>query len=209
MKRPVRIAAAVGVLVLGCVAFVLHARATFPAEKTPEGAYARIAVAITEGRPRDCFAYLETEAQWASYSIRDFRAKATALVESSYPEPERSTLLAAYKAEAQAPDGADVFRQLAESRGWLARLRKDLSGIRSVDTQGDRATVETARGTRYTLRRRDNGIWGLTTFTAELLAASEKAARDYDIVKRAAEDYRKGSPSPAEPPSARPSAGDR
>ena len=30
---------------------------------------------------------------------------------------------------------------------------------------------------------------GLTMFTAELLAESEKAARDFEIVKNAADDY--------------------
>jgi len=42
--------------------------------------------------------------------------------------------------------------------GWLQRLRRDLSGIEHVEVKGDRASVQTARGTRYPFRRRDNGI---------------------------------------------------
>jgi hypothetical protein len=52
--------------------------------------------------------------------------------------------------------------------------------------------VITARGTRYPFRRRENGMWGLTLFTAELVAEAEKAARDFDVVKRAADDYARG-----------------
>ena len=58
-----------------------------------------------------------------------------------------------------------------------------------VEVNGERATVETARGTRYAFRRRENGIWGLATFTAELVAEAERAARDWDVVQRAATDY--------------------
>jgi len=47
----------------------------------------------------------------------------------------------------------------------------------------------TARGTRYPFRRRENGIWGLTVFTAELLAEANRASRDLDMVNRAADDY--------------------
>src|SRR5439155_3907489 len=126
--------------------FVVRSRATFPKDTTPEGAYARIAVAITTGRPRDCFAYLETQAQWAAYTIHDYRAKAAERVLRSYPEPDKSSMLATYRREAEAPDGADVWLVLAESRGWIARLRKDLSGIQRVETAGERATIETARG---------------------------------------------------------------
>jgi hypothetical protein len=49
--------------------------------------------------------------------------------------------------------------------------------------------VVTARATRYPFRRRDNGIWGLTIFTAELEAEAERATRDLDMVDRAARDY--------------------
>lgn len=161
----------------------------------------RIVLAIGENRPRDCFAYLETQAQWAAYTIRDFRAKAAARIDRTYPEPERSKLLEQHRAEATAPDGADVWAYLAERRGYLARLRKDLSGIRSVEVSGERATVETARGTRYAFRRRENGIWGLTLFTGELLAEAEKAARDAELVEQASLDYERvhGSANAAPP----------
>jgi hypothetical protein len=61
--------------------------------------------------------------------------------------------------------------------------------MKKVEITGERATVETARGTRYAFRRRENGIWGLTTFTAELMAEAEKAARDHEMVTKAARDY--------------------
>src|SRR5713101_4566576 len=170
MKSIAKVALVVGLPVAVLVAFVLRSRAAFPNDTTPEGAYARVAVAIAGGRARDCFAYLETQAQWASYTIRDYRSKAATRIAQAYPEPERTTMLASYRRESEAADGADVWLALAESRGWIARLRKDLSGIQRVEVNGERATIETARGTRYAFRRRDNGIWGLTIFTAELVA---------------------------------------
>lgn len=193
LRRVVKPLLVLGVPLLVWWVLVVRGRAAFPADTVPEGAYARIVLAVTEGHPRDCFAYLETKAQWACYTIRDYRAKAAARIAAAYPEPEKTAALAAYRREATAAEGADVWLALAESRGFLARMRKDLSGSKDVDVAGERATVETARGTRYTFRRRDNGIWGLTLFTAELLAESEKAARDFDLVNRAAEDYERAA----------------
>lgn len=169
--------------------FVWQRAARFPGDDTPEGAYLRIAVAIAEGRVRDCFAYLEDQAQHAAYSIRDYRKRASDRIGAAYPEPERSRLLAAYQKHASAPDGADVWLDMAERRGWVGRLRRDLSGVAKVEQSGERATIETARGTRYGFRRRPNGIWGLTIFTADLLAEAERAARDADVVEKAAADY--------------------
>ena len=59
------------------------------------------------------------------------------------------------------------------------------------DAKGERASVVTVRGTRWPFRKRDNGIWGLTIFTAELLAEAEKATRDLAVVEAAAADYDK------------------
>ncbi len=162
----------------------------FPSDHTPEGAYTRIARSIgTDDDVAAIFAYLETDSQWASFTIRDLRAKALARVEASYPEAERAPLEAAYREEAGAKDGPDLFARIARRRGWVARLRRDLSGIASVTIEGERATVVTARGTRYPFRIRENGIWGLTTFSAELMAESERAARDLAVVQAAADDY--------------------
>jgi hypothetical protein len=193
MNRVAKLALVAGIPIALAVAFVVRSRARFPKDTTPEGAYARIAVSIGAGRARECFPYLETQAQWAAYTIRDYRAKAAARIARAYPEPEKSTMLAAYRREAEAPDGADVWLALAETRGWIARLRKDLSGIQRVDVAGERATIETARGTRYPFRRRENGIWGLTIFTAELVAEAEKASRDFEMVDRAAADYERAA----------------
>ena len=142
------------------------ARRPFPPDTTPEGAYDRIALAIAERRPRDAFAYLETEAQWACFTIRDLRKRACDRVRAAIRPPSRRRLLDAWREEAEAPDGPDVFVLMAKRDAWIERLERDLSGVAHVDVQGERATVVTARGTRYPFRRRDNGIWGLTIFTA-------------------------------------------
>jgi hypothetical protein len=164
----------------------------FPPDTVPEGAYLRIAVNLSEGRPRECFAYLEDQAQHAAYSIRDYRKQASDKIAATYPEPERTKLLDTYRAHAAAPDGADVWVDMAQKKGWLTRLRRDLSGIVKTEINGERATIETARGTRYGFRRRENGIWGLSIFTAELLAEAERAARDAEVVDKAASDYARG-----------------
>jgi len=182
-----------GAGVAGLVIFLGWRRVTrFPPDTTPEGAYLRIAINIGNGRPRECFAYLEDQAQHAAYSIRTFRKQASDKIAASYPEPERTKLLDAYRAHATAPDGADVWLDMAQKKGWVARLRRDLSGIVKVEVTAERATIETARGTRYGFRRRENGIWGLSLFTAELVSEAERAARDAEVVDRAALDYARG-----------------
>jgi hypothetical protein len=188
---PSRLFLVLGLVLAALVAVGSHiaAHRPFPAESTPEGAYARIALAVADRRPRDTFAYLETEAQWASFTIRELRRKACDRVKASYPAAEGRPLLDAWHDEADAPDGPDAFAWIAAHRGWIARLERDLSGVARVDVQGERATVVTARGTRYPFRRRDNGLWGLTIFTAELAAEAEHAARDLEVVERAAADY--------------------
>ena len=185
-KRAIAIMAAVAVVVLLLFAFIHR---PFPSDRTAEGAYMRVARSVGEDDPRGFFAYLETEAQWACFTIHDMRAKATKRIAESYPEPQRGELLAQYKAAADAKDGSDVFALLYRDRGWARRLRKDLSGVARVDTEGERASVVTVRGSRWPFRRRDNGIWGLTIFTAELLADAEKATRDLALVSAAADDY--------------------
>jgi hypothetical protein len=193
MNRTAKLLLLASLPLVACVAFIVRSRATFPKETTPEGAYARISVSISTGHARDCFPYVETQAQWAAFTIRDYRSRAAARIARAYPEPEKSSMLATYRREADAPDGADVWLALAEERGWIARLRKDLSGIQRVDVSGERATIETARGTRYPFRRRENGIWGITLFTAELVAEAEKASRDFEMVTRAADDYERAA----------------
>jgi len=182
------------ILALAALASVLlgsfvWAHVSFPSDRTPEGAYLRVVIAVNRGRAQDFFAYTETRAQHACYTIRDYRKKMRERVLHSYPEPERSRLAAEYAEQAAAADGADVLAIYAKQNGWMNRLRKDMSGVARVEVQGERATVETARGTRYPFRRRDNGIWGLTLFTAALSAEAEKAARDLDLIDKAASDY--------------------
>jgi hypothetical protein len=191
-----RIALVIGVVLIGVVVFAKLVYRPFPSDHTPEGAYMRIARSVTDHHEREVFPYLETDAQWACYTIRDMRKKAYDRVSTSYPEPERTTLMNAYRAQADAPDGSDVFASMAEARGWRTRLRRDLSGIASVEVAGERASVVTSHGTRYPFRRRDNGIWGLTMFTADLGAEADRASRDFDMVSRAADDYDRAKTKP-------------
>lgn len=165
----------------------------FPSDRTPEGAYLRIVTAVNRGAPERAFAYLETRAQHACYTIRDMRRKAFESISTHFPEAERAKVAEAYRPFASAPDGADVFALYARERGWLDRLRRDLSGMAKVEIQGDRATLVTARGTRYAFRRRENGIWGLTLFTAALDAEAEKASRDSTLIEQSAQDYQRAA----------------
>ena len=184
--KPLLIVAAV-VLVPMFVIGVVHR--PFPSDQTPKGAYMRVAQSVGQDDPRAFFAYLETEAQWACFTIHDMRAKASKRIAESYPEPRRAEMVAQYKWAAEAAEGSDVFAAIYRERGWARRLRKDLSGVTKVEIEGERASVVTAQGTRWPFRRRDNGIWGLTIFTAELLADAEKATRDLAVVTAAADDY--------------------
>lgn len=167
--------------------------ATYPSDRTPEGAYLRVGTAVNRGRPEDFFAYLEEEAQHACYTIREYRKQALAQVAKSFPEPQRAEWMDRYAALAEASDGADVFGWYARERGWLDRLRRDMSGIERVEVVGERATVQTVQGTRYPFRRRPNGIWGTTLFTAVLVSEAEKAARDSRLIEQAAADYRRAA----------------
>src|ERR1700749_1302453 len=94
--RP-RIAAPPGGRVIGAAWKIGWQRAgRFPSDPLPEGASQRIAVNITDGKVRDCFAYLEDQAQHAAYSIRDYRKTESDRIAAAYPEPERTRLLDAY-----------------------------------------------------------------------------------------------------------------
>jgi hypothetical protein len=163
----------------------------YPSDRTPEGAYLRVMSAVNRRKPEAFFAYTETAAQHACYTIRDFRRQSVPPVKKSYPEPERTALLEKFLPFAEAADGSDVFALYAEKHGWLARLRRDMSGIAKVEINGKRASVETVKGTRYPFRQRENGIWGLTLFTAALTEEAERAARDHDLVNSAAADYQR------------------
>jgi hypothetical protein len=176
-------------IVAALVAVTMASHRPFPSDKTPEGAYLRIAQAVDEDRLLEAFPYLETDAQWASFTIKDARAKACARIKASYPKGQGEDLLVAYAPLAELPDGPDVFVLFAKQKGWVSQLRRDLSGVAKTEVQGERASVVTIRGTRYPFRVRDNGIWGLTLFTAALMAEAERASRDLAVVTAAADDY--------------------
>ena len=187
MRRYVAYAALVVIGLLG--GWFAYSWITYPSDRTPEGAYLRVMSAVNRDKPQEFFAYLETEAQHACFTIRDYRAEARKHVLASYPEPERTRLASKYEKEAAAADGSDVFALYARDRRWMDRLRRDMSGVAEVEVSGERATVSTVQGTRYPFRRRDNGIWGLTLFTAMLVTEAERAARDAELIKQASEDY--------------------
>jgi hypothetical protein len=189
-RRIVLVVAAV--LALGGGWLALRHYTQFPPDTTPDGAYLRIAHALSLGRPEECFSYLEQDAQDASYTILDYARKARTRIAESYPEPDRTRALAPYGFVDRCADPPALWAELAAERAWLGRLRRDLSGIDHVEIAGERATVVTARGTRYPFRRRPNGIWGLTVFTAELTSEAERLARDWDRIQQAAADYDRG-----------------
>lgn len=174
---------------VGLLGWVGFSHLTYPSDTTPEGAYLRVMIAVNRGDPQRAFPYIETQAQHACYTIFDYRKKAHQRVLAAYPEPERTRLAESHGPFAAAKDGAGAFAIYSERLGFLNRLRRDVSGVDKIEIQGDRATVQTARGTRYPFRRRENGIWGLTLFTATLVSEAEKAARDYALIDRAAADY--------------------
>lgn len=174
---------------------VLYRWAKYPPDTTPQGAYLRIASAIGRQAPEDCFAYLEEEAQHAVFTILRYGKLAAARIAESYPAAARARALTRYAAARDSRGAPEMWARLAAERGWLGRLRRDLSGVARVEIEGERATVVTARGTRYPFRRRPNGIWGLTMFTAELETEAQRHARDWELVQQAAADYERSGGS--------------
>ena len=85
------------------VGYWLHLRRSFPSDQTPLGAYLRIVIAVNQGNPASFFAYTETQAQHACYTIHDYRKKSVEQIRASYPEPEKGHALAMYQAFADAP----------------------------------------------------------------------------------------------------------
>lgn len=188
MSKRTRIYFVVAAAVLvATVLFVRHL-SQFPPDTTPEGAYLRIAAAISKNETSACFAYLEDASQHAAFTIHDYASRSMARIEAAYPEDAKKQMLPRYR-DLAAGDGERVWALFAERNAWAGRLRRDLSGASEVEVDGDRATITTARGTRYSFRRRANGIWGLTLFTAELEAEAERLARDWEQIDRAAADY--------------------
>lgn len=180
-----------GALILALVSAVgtVVAWLTFPSDRTPKGAYYRVVTAVNRRSAEALFPYLETPAQHAAFTIHHYTRQSRELVRSRYPEAQAQKELARLSPLADAAEGPGVFALYAERFGWMDRLRRDLSGVRSVEVQGERASVETVRGTRYAFRRRENGMWGLTLFTGRLVADAEKAARDHSLIEAAAKDY--------------------
>jgi hypothetical protein len=181
--------------ILGAVALLIVAwpRPRFPSDQTPEGAYLRIALAINRREAQDFFAYLETPAQHACFSIGQYRRQAKERILQAFPEAERKRALELLEPHASRPDGPLVFVDYAAREGWIDRLRRDLSGVGTVEIEDQRATVQTVRGTRYPFRRRENGIWGITLFTPLLVSEAERAARDFALIDAAARDYEHAS----------------
>lgn len=163
---------------------------------TPRGAFQRVALHTDQGRPEALFSYLDETAQQEAFTIRDYSRQSLALVEDAFPVEERARWIEQLRPLAQCEDGKDAFAHLARQRGWLERLHKDLSAIRTIEESGERASVETVNGTRYPFRRRPNGMWGVTLFTAELQELALKAARDHETLERSAKEFQRAKPAP-------------
>jgi hypothetical protein len=78
-------------IALCLVGWAVFTWASYPTDKTPLGAYLRVVSAVNRDRPEDFFAYIETAAQHACYTIRDYRRATRGRVLASYPEPETYT----------------------------------------------------------------------------------------------------------------------
>ncbi|MSP24195.1 MAG: hypothetical protein EXR75_03325 [Myxococcales bacterium] len=174
--------------------------ARFPPDTTPEGAYRRIAHSLSHDEPEDVFPYLEEAAAHALFTLHGVARQIVEAVRADFPESARTRELARYEHLAAPVAPPALWVHLAQERGWLRQLRRDLSGIDHVERSGERATVVTARGTRYSLRVRPNGIWGLSAFTALLEADARRLSRDWELVRNAAHDYRAGTTPVAAPP---------
>ncbi len=168
----------------------------YPTDRTPKGAYFRVTNGVNRGQPEEVFPYLETAAQHAAFTIHKYHSDALKRIEQAYPAPNKEVEKQRFAEVASLSPGPGVFEWYARRLHWLEQLRKDLSGVARVEVNGERATVETVRGTRYAFRQRENGMWGLTLFTAQLVADAEKAARDYALVDAAASDYQRARVAP-------------
>lgn len=181
------------------VAVYVVAWKLYPTDRTPKGAYYRVTTAVNRGQPRELFPYLETAAQHAAFTIHKYSVDAIKRIDAAYPRERAQQEKERFVALAEREPGPGVFEWYVEKYGWMDQLRRDLSGVANVEIAGERATVETVRGTRYAFRLRDNGMWGLTLFTARLVADAEKVARDYSVIDAAASDYERAhhsSPNP-------------
>ena len=108
-RRAWIVVAALGTLVAAPMTYLRLIGRNFPSDRTPEGAYLRIVLAIRDDHPEQAFAYLETEAQWAAISTLDYRKRAAARVRETYPEAEAKELLATLLPIADAADGPAVL----------------------------------------------------------------------------------------------------
>ncbi len=178
-------------LVVAVVGYLAQRALAFPPDTTPEGAYLRVVLAVTEESPEDFFAYIEQRADHASFTIGSYRKRSLARARAAFPKDALAPLEKEHAVIAAAKDGREVFGIIARREGWVEQLRRDTSGVAQVEIQGERATVVTARGTRYAFRRRPGGIWGMTAFSAALEAEAERAARDDEMIEAAAADYEK------------------
>lgn len=180
-------------VLLGLVGLYWGAWALYPSDRSPKGAYYRVTTGVNRDDPKQLFPYLETAAQHAAFTIHKYSSDALARIDAAYPKELAEQEKARFQALASLEPGPGVFAWYADRYGWMDQLRKDLSGVANVEISGERATVETVRGTRYAFRLRDNGMWGLTLFTARLVADAEKVARDYSVIDAAATDYERVS----------------
>jgi hypothetical protein len=190
----------IGAVICLATGIYLYSWATFPSDRTPHGAYLRIVRAVNQGQAENFFAYTEEAAQHACFTIGGYREEALAIAGADFPPDRLRALEADYGAVAKAEPGPGVFALMVEREGWLVQLRADVSGIARVEQEGPRATIETVKGTRYSMRERPNGIWGLTAFTPALVEEAEHAARDLELIKKAAEDFKRAQPASSAAP---------
>lgn len=166
---------------------------SYPSVRTPKGAYSRLTNGVNRGRAEDVFPCLELAAQHAAFTIHKYHSAALKRIDEAYPMDNRDNERRRFVEVASLKPGPGVFEWYARRLEWFEQLRKDMSGVARVEVSGERATIETVRGTRYAFRQSEDGTWGLTLFTARLVADAEKAARDYSLVDAAALDYQRAN----------------
>jgi hypothetical protein len=159
----------------------------FPSDQTPEGAYARVTLAINDRRWTDIFPYLDDRSQWALHTIaRERRVSRETVVQ--FPPDVRAGFETILADATTQNEGAEVFVAMAFKHHWLEDLARDLSKIDHIEGSGDTRLLVTAHGARYPFVRRKGGIWGLATWRETFEQEAERATRDRARIEKARDD---------------------
>ncbi len=192
LRRHLRVLFALAFCLVIALGTALVTHRPFPPDATPEGAYARIALALSNGRPKDAFAYLETDAQWAGY-LDPRRSETGRRAREGKLPGDRTGSVARGVAQRGGRAGRRRCVRSSGQTPWVDRAARE--GLVGRDSDGNTGRPRDHRNrAKHALlvsptRQRHLGA---DPFTAELQAEAERAARDLDVVERAADDYDRG-----------------